>query len=699
MIIETLSDGHGLELIDPLDKSRFVLRTPKPVSPTEVDADGLDFPVERAVEVQTSSIEMHANRGVVIRDLDGTIRFDSSNNQCGEILPRDSYVVELSGKPMKIYLSLSGPISFERKGSDSELSFGQERSIIIGVRSKVRKPPGTITVTDDTNDIMRAMSLFGSVLKTTSSERSYPTLRGHPPLIERGNEFHVSSSVTSGETETTLVLPPEREYLYPATSLAYYLNSSVVSGRSPRLIAKDFEYELGTGNSYEETIERILRQVFFLDCLVRTDGFYSVELYEREVIEPRLDIDLDVLFDTSLEERLRAYLGIPFDTFEPVISSWHLAVDMVPTVENVEILPFLANKLAFVRTAQPPSERKEETPELVHEFYREGFSKNSAKASTKSNPSAKIFEMEGKSNTRQRAWVGPGYPLRWSKLTYDGLHSYSTRSRTNEGSSTATINVTIVCNDPMMQDESNVVDDYELWDLPQFNVTVHHRTTKAELMEQLSTQTDFFHYIGHISDKGIHCEDGYLDVQNLSEVNVRMFLLNACNSYEQGMALLKRGSTAGIVTLSKVSNATATEIGRLLVRLLSSGFQFQTALSLIHRIHLLGYRYIVLGDAYSTLCQTPGMTSYVTHISSSDGGMFEVKLEIYPAGDYQRGIIVGTAVENTPRHYLPTGEVATFDLSKGELEDFFMEENAPVEINGDIYWSDELTAEKVRELL
>ena len=38
-------------------------------------------------------------------------------------------------------------------------------------------------------------------------------------------------------------------------------------------------------------------------------------------------------------------------------------------------------------------------------------------------------------------------------------------------------------------------------------------------------------------------------------------------------------------------------------------------------------------------------------------------------------------------------------LSGDELEAFFNEQTAPVEINGDIYWSDELTAEKVRELL
>ncbi|EFW93614.1 hypothetical protein ZOD2009_00685 [Haladaptatus paucihalophilus DX253] len=699
MILEAFSDSKGIEITDPVEKTRFPIRTPTRVSPADVAVDDLDFPVETAVEIRTSAIEIPLSRGIFVRDFDGRLRFESGENSDGARLPSDDYVVEISNAPMKVYFSVSGSVSFERNHSESTFSFERERRIVIGARSQFQKPPGTITVTDDADDIMRAMSVFGSALKTTSPERSYPTLRGHPPLIERGEEFHVSSSIPSSATETTLVLPPEREYLYPATSLAYYLNSSVVPGKQPRLVADSFEYELDGDDGYEATVERVLRQVFFLDCLTRTNGFYSVQLHEREVVEPRLDIDLDALFDAPVAERLPAYLGVPFETLEPAISPWHLAVDMVPSEHNVEYLPFLANKLAFVRTARLPSEATEKSPELMHEFYRAGVTDSPISTDIESKTRPEIFELKGEPDTIERAWVGPGYPLRWSKLTYDGLHAEATRNKTTENASTPTIDVTIVCNDTAMQDESDVVRYYDLRELPRFDISVHHRTTKAELEKHLTEQSDFFHYIGHISDDGIQCEDGYLDARGFSEVNATTFLLNACNSYRQGTALIERGSTAGIATLSKVSNTTATDIGRSLVQLLSIGFQLQTALTVLNRVKLTGYRYIALGDSSKTLCQSESIVTPVIRVKDVDSGIFKIEVDIHPTRNTHRGTILETAAENASRYHLLAGKVGTFEFTPDRLEEYFAMERSPVEIDGELYWSDELSAEEVTELL
>ncbi|MFB9805428.1 hypothetical protein ACFFQF_08645 [Haladaptatus pallidirubidus] len=44
-------------------------------------------------------------------------------------------------------------------------------------------------------------------------------------------------------------------------------------------------------------------------------------------------------------------------------------------------------------------------------------------------------------------------------------------------------------------------------------------------------------------------------------------------------------------------------------------------------------------------------------------------------------------------------EIPTFELSAAELNGFFDEEPMPVEINGDLHWSDEISAKDVAKLL
>ncbi len=695
MKIEPVGDKFGVELTDPLQKTRFVLRTPTPVSPTPVATDNLDFPVETAVELQTSAIESPRQRGIFIRDAEGALRFESSGERDTERLPADEYIVEFGTAPMKIYFSVSGHIRFKRDSSGTTLSFDGERRVILGGRSVARRPAGTITVTDDPEDIMQALSLLGSSLKTPSPERSYPSLRGHPPLIERGETFHVSPEIDREKRESTLVLPPELEYLYPATSLAHYLNSSVVPGACPRLVAGDFEYGLDGDGGYERTIERVLRKVFFLDCLTRTNGFYPITLHERELVEPRVSIDFDSLFDAPLETRLSVYLDVPSDALEPAISPWHLAIDMIPATENVELLPFLADKLAFIRMASQSDKRKPKTQksEKLREFFRESASQ----IGDDTHPN--VFEMETESDTLQHARVGPRYPYQRSKLTYDGLYAGITVDQGDSEATTATISVTIVCNDASMQSESDVAHYYNLRNLPRFDVSVYHQTTKEELAEHLTTQTDFFHYIGHISDDGIECEDGYLDVRTLSGVNATTFLLNACRSYKQGTALIERGSVAGVVTLSKIGNTTATDIGHSFVRLLSTGFSIQGALSLIHRSFLLGYNYTVIGDGDKTLCQSKSGVVFHLCIESVDDEVFSVEVTGFTNTHFRQGSCIELAAESEKQYHLPTGTITTLQLDGERLERFFREETMPVEINGELYWSDELSADDVAELL
>ncbi len=250
-----------------------------------------------------------------------------------------------------------------------------------------------------------------------------------------------------------------------------------------------------------------------------------------------------------------------------------------------------------------------------------------------------------------------------------------------------------------MEDESAVRNYYHLRELPEFEVSTHHQLTVAKLADRLTTSSDFLHYIGHISEDGIRCADGYLDVRTLSEVNITTFLLNACSSYEQGAALIERGARSGVATLSRVGNELATNIGQSFVRLLSTGFSVRNALTVIHRHSLAGYRYIALGDGKVSLCQSMSGLVHCLHVEQARSGKFYVDVEMYLSDRFQFSPIVELSAENRPRYYALLAEIPTFELSAAELNGFFDEEPMPVEINGDLHWSDEISAKDVAKLL
>lgn len=696
MNFAALDDRDGIEIRDPIENARFELYTSSPVDPTPADADDFYFPVDSAVEIRTSAISYPKRSGFLVWDASGDLLFDGSSDV--QRVSYGDYLIDISAAPMKLYFVVSGSMSFTENGA--AFKFDEEQTVRVGARSFHENPAGTITVTDDASDVMRAMSFLGSALKTTTPERSWPTLQGHPPLVERGDEFDVPAGIEPPATETALVLPPEREYLYPAASLAYYLGATVEPGRAPRLVAGDFEYPLDGPEGYETTVERILEQVHFLDCITRTEGYYQVTLYEREAVEPRVALDFAALYDATPAERLERYLSVPSDCLESVMSPWHFSVDVVPTAENVEALPFLADDLAHVRIAQPPTgdaAATVEAPELYDGFFRDDIPSTFGGEPSDVGP---VFELES-SNTLERAWLGPGYPLHVNKLTLDSLH----RRRVCDGPldpeshGEFTIDIDVVCNDASMQDESGAEQYYGLRELPSFDVTVHHGTTTDELTELLEASGDFFHYIGHVTDDGICCTDGHLDVGTLQEVNVTAFLLNACSSYAQGTALVDRGSCGGIVTLSRVGNTVATSIGHALSRLLRSGFSLRSSLSVVHRHFLTGYRYVVIGDGALTLCQSESGVLFKLGVESASSDTFEITSLAYPGQFSKPGTMDQLTVTESSTYYLSPGPLPTIEISTQEMNDGLSRVAMPVEVGDELHWSDEITADEIADLL
>lgn len=238
-------ESPGIVLIDEIDRCRCVLRTSAPTTPTSVPTNRFEHPIDSARTLRTAAITIPVVTGVNLRDENGAV-LTRTEERADESYPPDRYVLELS-TPLKVYLAVDSGVSISSDTTRTRIEFGTETAVTVGARSRHQSPAGTITTTDCPTDMMAAVSAFGSALKTTGCERSYPTLRGHPPVIERGQTLAVPADLTPPETGITIELPPERRYVYVAASLAYYLGATVRPGRTPKITTSiGFEHPLDT---------------------------------------------------------------------------------------------------------------------------------------------------------------------------------------------------------------------------------------------------------------------------------------------------------------------------------------------------------------------------------------------------------------------------------------------------------------------
>ncbi|WP_276282801.1 hypothetical protein [Halorussus caseinilyticus] len=589
--VTALDDNRGIRIFDPIENAYFEVETATPVAPDVAACDHFRFPVETAVEFATTALRIPELTSVFLHD-DGelTATFDPSDGRLQTDGPR---TLEVNIAPTKLYLRVNQPVTIHRDGDVVRLDFDGETVVRVGVRSLHDRPAGTITTTPNPEGAMRAVSLLGSALKTTSPERSFPTLRGHPPLVEVGDEFDVPNGIEPPDTGVRIEVPPEYEYVYPVSSLAYYLGAKVVAGDRPRLVTDTgFTYDLDGAEGFEQTVGRVLRQTFLLDCVTRTEGYYQVDLHERRRVESRLDVDFAALYDRPLADRLETYLGVSFETVADAIPDWPLTVDVDPTVESLDAIPFVANDLAVVRTTPDPDPRPvKQTPEVITDFL--GAETDEPVTTEFVTPDPVSFDTIG------HAWVGDSPPIDANKLTVESL-----RRSLDVDPDESPIRIHVVCNDTAMRDEQVVSEYYQLNDRHQFDISMHTELSVAEFRELLAESADFLHYIGHVDDDGIVCPDGHLDTTTLADVNVKAFLLNACNSHEQGMGLVEAGSLGGIITLFDIADSIATRAGLHFARLLAAGHTLRTSVHVLRNHVLAGARWMTVGNGGLSLCHS-----------------------------------------------------------------------------------------------
>ena len=688
---ELLSDPPGIEIIDQLERLRYQLWTSNPVSPKQIDPNGFHFPVSSAFEITTERLSLPATIGVFVRDSSGNMLADVSHLE-EESLDENTYILEL-GAQIKTYVEVEGPIELSSNLLERILQFDQPRDVRVGVRSRHEQPAATVTTTEDPCDMMAAVSSFGSALKSMTPERSYPTLRGHPPNIELGDTLDIPKIAQPPETGVQIEVPESYEAVFTVAPLAYYLGARVVQGSSPLLTTEDgFEHGLCESGCVETGVAQTLKQLFVLDCATRVDGLYSLNLHERNVIEDRVNLDFESLYDRSLSEQIAAYLSVPYTLVEDCIPTWRLSAHVEPVPETIEQLPFVVNDLATVHIVdgpdtESPSVHTPSDPAMARGVQSTSFTRSVAETSTRATAersgtaTAQYVEPQS-SDALEQAWIGTGTPIGASKLTKQAFENWFGREKV-EGD----ISITIVVNDHRMNEERDLVNRVygDRNDLP-FDVTICDDLTVAEFRETLTGDHSFLHYIGHVEDTGFKCADGIFDAASLESTGVDSFMLNACDSYEQGLHLVDAGAVGGIVTLNEILNDDAVQIGESVAHLLNAGFPLDVSLTIARKESVFGGQYIIVGAGGLTVTQPQGRAPLLVELMKSDD-KFDVEFRAYANDDMALGSIFKPCLGNQSKHFLTSSSVCSRDISKEDLNQLFMLGDIPVRVNESLFWS------------
>ncbi|MFC6724183.1 hypothetical protein ACFQE1_07300 [Halobium palmae] len=673
-MIEVVSTEEGFRAVDARKNSVEVVAegwTPETVdasvpSPTDTHLTG------------TATTLRFPPAFVSVTRLDDDETFELGSETGPLELPSGDYLLRISGNVIT-YVRVRGAVTVAKPDYDATvLSFPEPTEVTVGFRSRVQSPPGTITVPRTPEGVATALTYLSASNRTSTPDRSFPTMRGHPPLVEFGEEANVPTFF-QGEAsdDLELLLPPRLDYLFPAASLSQYLGTTVTveEGTTPRLRTPTRERELGNLPCFERKAADLLRRTFLLDCLVRNVGPYGTDLAEMRHLET-LSLDPDELYRTTLAERLDAYLDAPFERVDDELPEWHLSMYVDPSYDHVEVLPYLLASLPNVFLARSdPLPGGERLSRSLDDFYR-----------TSGDDTVAVDLVKPRLGPgRVHGWLAEGAPIDVFKsvpAAYPNQRKYGGRGEEQ-------ISVVAVLNDSEMvgeHGEAARIYRERATDLD-LDIAVRERLSTAELARVFESSHDLVHYIGHCEESGLRCPDGNLSMSSLGESNAQTFFLNACGSFHEGVALVEKGSVAGGVTFNKVLDADAARVGTGFARLLMHGFCLERALDLARRRIMMGKDYTVVGDGTHVLTQSENFIPVTIRLQSRPDGLYDAEVEAFSSTKF--GGYYQPHVASSDRSHLH-GNSVQFTLDREELARVLERANAPVVYDGDLHWSESL---------
>jgi hypothetical protein len=691
-----------IEVVDHIERRRCRIQSVDNVDPMETPVERFHFPVDRGVSITTNGLSLPYAVAVPIRNHAGFM-IDQLTSGDNQNFSYDQYRLELS-TPIKLYISFSSIFEIKVTSRRVEIKFESPTEVFLGARSHHKQPAGRITTPRDPEVMMEAVSHLSSALKTTTCERSYPTLRGHPPEVTLGDELYIPDIIEKPETGIKVEIPANYRSIYIASPLAYYLGAELTPGDSYNIKTQHgFSYSLDDANiGIEEKVQRVLKKCFFLDCLTRTEGYYKISLHERKQLEEDLSIDFKSMYDRALPEQIPTYLGIEYEKIKTYIPKWKQTAYIQVGPDKVEALPFLIHELSSIHSDKRTNVDENNVKKVeystqssvnrsphfrTHDSIRER--RVDFRSNNKPHMSEKRVELP-ENDSLERVWVGDGIPVEATKSIPEAF-----RNRIKRDPTDGNIEISVVVNDSNMLNEGEVVDRvYGTREQLEFSVDVHREMTVNELQGMLKKDIEFLHYIGHIDDGGFECIDGQLDATELDNVGVDSFLLNACSSYQQAIELIDAGAIAGIATTKPVLNSGAERIGESVARLLNLGFPLVAALEISKSKSIMGDSYVIIGDGCLDLTQPESGIPSSCELRKK-GDSFDVTYNTYLTRKRGIGSITMPYMGGNEDFYLTSGSTGEFTANISELMRFLSEENIPVKLDSKLYWSNRISVQEL----
>ncbi|XVH31857.1 hypothetical protein ACNS7O_01380 [Haloferacaceae archaeon DSL9] len=636
-------------------------------------------PIDATVSGSTTALRFPSGF-VTAEALDGAETFQLGGNPGPLSLPDRKQLCRISASIL-VYLRFDNSATISRPDPDSVLfAFPEPTAVTIGFRSRIKAPTETITIPRTLDGVATALSLLPRANQTTTPDRSFPTMRDHPPLITFGAEYDLPTGVDPGYSETNIEfrMPPDLSYLLTGSSLAHYLGAtvSVENVPAPELHFADSVYAFEPLPNFEMEAASLLRRVFWLDCLVRNAGPHGTDLAEADLLAD-LSIDPGPVYHRSLDQRLSIYLDTPFERISSDLPEWHLSMYLDADFGVVRSLPYLLYTLPNVFLAQSSTLPSEEwLSRSLDDFYR-----------ARDAPSVDLLQPELRTG-RVHGWLAEGAPIDVFKAVPE---AYENRAKYYDRAD-ETISIVAILNETEMSDEhTEAADIYrERADELGLDVTVRENLSRSCLASVFRANHDFVHYIGHCEEDGLRCRDGNLSIDAIEESNAQTFFLNACGSYYEGVSLVEKGSIAGAATFNRVLDKDAARVGTTFAKLLVHGYSVEEALDYARRRVMTGKDYIAVGDGTHTLVQAEDFVSGHTRLTKRGPESFEIVVNAYApwttGGYYQSNLNSDTELHlhGSPRTYLITKEELTLFLDTMVL---------PIIYDGDLRWPEKILEE------
>jgi len=688
--VDALDDADGLRVRDAAEGEQFPLYADRAVDPTPASTAGFTMPVDTAVAVEARELRLPVFTNVIFwRDGEVLRRVESA--EAADPLPQGTYEVDFSPPGAKVYVHVEDATVTPGFGSDhASIRTESSTRMVVGVRSHHEQPVGTVTTTTDPRDVMAAVSTFGSALKTHSPDRSWPTLRGHPPALQLGDELDVPEAVRAPETGVRIEVPPEYGAIYTVAPLAYYLGATVEQGTRPRVIADGRSHELDS-DDLAGSVRSALEHAFTLDSVVRMAGVYPFRTATADRLEERIDLDYERLFGLSLAERTAEYMEIPRSVTEGLLD-WHYTADVTAAPSYAPALPHLVDELALVRSPPQESGRVDLTPSP--NALQGADATDSALARSAAPPATEPnrFVVPADSGTPGHSWLADGHAVGAANPTVGSF-----RRGFEWPAGDGELDVHIVFNDARLrQGDPSLYDSHPFRET---NVRVSHGLSTGELREALYEEVDFLHFVGHVTEDGMVCPDGALDTRTLARTGVTAFFLNGCRSYEQGRALLTAGSVGGIVTVDDVMDEAAETVGETVAALLGAGFPLYGILDVLDCAGVAADRYTILGDGTfaARQSQTGAVNLHALDTTEipDETGAWPTTVHHYPYGLEGMGSIVSYSHTDTSADIYSASTRET-TLPETALDTFFDESGTLLLVDGEIHFTDDLSADRFR---